>query len=56
MSVRLLTPEDLAELLGVPVKTLYAWRHKSEGPPAYRIGRHLRFDAGDVNAWLGDTA
>jgi hypothetical protein len=27
----------------VPVATLYGWRHRGEGPAAYRIGRHVRY-------------
>ena len=40
---RLMTLAELAELLGVPVGTLYGWRHQGEGPPGYRIGRHVRY-------------
>ena len=49
---RLLTPGEVAEHLGVPIATLYAWRHRSEGPPALKIGRHLRYRARDLEAWL----
>lgn len=31
-SDRLLTVEQLADYLGVPVATVYAWRHRREGP------------------------
>jgi hypothetical protein len=30
---RFLTPVDLAELLGVPVETVYKWPAKRVGPP-----------------------
>ncbi|MGF1618095.1 MAG: helix-turn-helix transcriptional regulator [Acidimicrobiia bacterium] len=40
---RLLGVHELAAYLDVPVKTLYAWRYKREGPPALRVGRHLRY-------------
>jgi excisionase family DNA binding protein len=43
MSERLMTVAELAELLGVPVTTLYQWRHRGEGPPGYRVGRHVRY-------------
>jgi excisionase family DNA binding protein len=46
------TPADVAEYLQVPVKTLYRWRYAGEGPPAYRVGRHLRFRWSDVEGWL----
>lgn len=48
----LLTPPELADYLGVPIKTLYTWRYRHEGPPALRIGRHLRYRRGDVEEWL----
>ena len=41
-----------AEFLGVPVQTLYAWRKKRTGPPAARVGRHLRYDPAAVRAWF----
>ena len=49
---RLLTVEDLAEYLGVPVATLYAWRYRNVGPPGFRVGRHLRFRWSDVERWI----
>lgn len=49
---RLWTVEDLAFYLGVPVHTVYKWRSTGEGPPGYRIGRHLRFDQAEVRRWL----
>ncbi|MEN8041342.1 MAG: helix-turn-helix domain-containing protein [Actinomycetota bacterium] len=51
---RLLTVEDLAEYLGVPVATLYAWRYRRQGPPGFRVGRHVRFRWSDVEAWIED--
>jgi hypothetical protein len=38
----LLTPQDLAAFLRIPVKTLYQWRYQGIGPTAIRVGRHLR--------------
>ena len=49
---RLLTITDLSEMLGVPVDTLYGWRHRGEGPAGYRIGRHVRYRRAAVEAWL----
>lgn len=46
------TVKDVAAYLSVPVQTIYDWRWKHEGPPAFRIGRHLRFRESDVFAWL----
>jgi excisionase family DNA binding protein len=52
----LLTVEELAEHLSVPVKTIYAWRYRSVGPPALKVGRHLRYRRGEVDAWLDQQA
>lgn len=49
---RYLTPADVAELLGVPVETLYQWRRKRTGPPAFRVGRHLRYDPVRLREWV----
>ncbi len=52
----LMTLTDLSEMLGVPVGTLYAWRHRGEGPPGYRVGRHVRYRRSAVEAWLESCA
>ncbi|MBW1599111.1 AlpA family transcriptional regulator [Streptomyces sp. JJ38] len=49
---RYLTPLDLADLLGVPVETVYQWRRKRTGPRGFRVGRHLRYDPEDVRRWV----
>ncbi|WOX24304.1 helix-turn-helix domain-containing protein [Streptomyces solicathayae] len=49
---RFLTPLDVAELLGVPLETVYQWRRKRTGPRGFRVGRHVRFDPADVRAWV----
>lgn len=48
------TAEDTAAFLGVPVATLYQWRHHRKGPSAYRVGRWLRYDPVAVRAWLSE--
>lgn len=52
---RLLTVEEVAEYLSVPVNTLYQWRHKGTGPTAFRVGRYLRYDLADVRDWLHEN-
>jgi len=49
---RLLTVKGLADYLDVPVATIYAWRYRSQGPPGFRVGRHLRFRRSDVERWI----
>ena len=53
---RLLSVDEVAEVLGVPVKTLYQWRHKGVGPLGLRVGRHLRYRAADVSEWIDRRA
>lgn len=48
----LLTVLELAEYLDVPIKTLYAWRYRGEGPAGFRIGRHVRYRRSDVQRWI----
>lgn len=48
----LLTIQELATYLGVPIATIYGWRYRGEGPPGFRVGRHLRFRRSDVEDWI----
>jgi excisionase family DNA binding protein len=57
--VRLWGVQDVAQYLGVPVKTLYEWRRYGRGPQAQRVGKHLRYDPEQVRSWfesLGDNS
>jgi len=49
---RLLTVEELADYLGVPIATLYAWRYRGRGPTGFRVGKHLRYRWSDVECWI----
>ena len=49
---RLWSAVEVARFLGVPVATLYRWRTTHTGPVAFRVGRHLRYDPAEVDAWL----
>jgi excisionase family DNA binding protein len=48
------TIKDVSEFLGIPVQTLYTWRHQGTGPKAYRCGRHLRYDPDEIRRWLAE--
>jgi excisionase family DNA binding protein len=48
----LLDLDWLSEFIDIPPRTIYNWRLHGEGPPAYRVGRHLRFRKSDVERWL----
>jgi excisionase family DNA binding protein len=54
MSTTLVSPlwtiEEVARYLGIPIATLYGWRHHRKGPPAHRVGRHLRYFPDEVDA------
>jgi excisionase family DNA binding protein len=47
-----LDPQGLADLFGIPLRTVYNWRNRAVGPRGYRIGRHVRYRRSDVEAWL----
>jgi excisionase family DNA binding protein len=51
---RLLTPQEVADFLGMPVATLKTWRSKRTGPRAYRIGKHVRYRLDDIEVWLAE--
>ena len=53
---RLMTIADLAWMVGIPVDTLYGWRHRGLGPRGYRVGRHVRYRRSTVEAWLSEQA
>jgi excisionase family DNA binding protein len=52
----LLSVEQLAAYLQVPVPTLYQWRHKGTGPRGLRVGRHVRYRRVDVEEWVARQA
>ena len=56
LSTRLLSTNEVARLLVVPVTTLYTWRYKGTGPRAFRVGKHLRYRLSDVMEWLETMA
>jgi excisionase family DNA binding protein len=47
----LLTPEQIAELLGVKVSTIYQWTHQ-EYIPHIKLGRFVRFRQAEIEKWL----
>ncbi len=48
----LLSAEELADFLGVPLNTVYIWNHRHQGPRAHKVGRNLRYRWPEVEAWL----
>lgn len=54
MQEKLLTPDDVAETLGVGRGCLAKWRLSGFGPKYLKIGRRVAYQAEDVAAWLSD--
>lgn len=48
----LMSVDDLAEYLGVPVQTIYDWRVAGTAPRAFKFGKRLKFAVADVKEWL----
>ena len=46
----LLTASDVATLLAVSVKTVYAWTHQ-EFIPHYKFGKSTRFAPDEIQEW-----
>jgi excisionase family DNA binding protein len=49
---RLLSTEEVAEVLGRPPRTLRQWRYLGEGPKYLKVGATVRYRPRDVEAWL----
>ena len=53
----LATPEEVAEYLRKPVRTLEQWRYRKVGPRYIKAGpREVRYDWRDVDAWLAEQS
>lgn len=52
----LLTIQEVAAQLKVPVATIRRWRTYGKAPRAVAIGKHIRFTQSDVNAWLAEQS
>jgi excisionase family DNA binding protein len=49
---KLWTVGELSSYLEIPVATLYKWRQQVAGPPAVRLGKHIRYRPEAVTEWL----
>jgi excisionase family DNA binding protein len=47
-----LTLPEVAAVLRVSPRTLYAWREEGGGPPGFRVGRRLLFKPEEVDGWV----
>ncbi|MFV0405804.1 MAG: helix-turn-helix domain-containing protein [Propioniciclava sp.] len=48
----ILTPEQVAEILQVSLRTIEEWRRTRNGPPWRRMGRHVRCLRREVLVWF----
>lgn len=44
--------EQVAEYTGLAVQSFYNMRSQGRGPAAKKVGRLLRYDPADVDAWI----
>lgn len=51
MSKNLLTPQELAEELGVKISTVYHWSHIGY-IPTVKLGNLLRFRRASIEKWI----
>ncbi len=51
-----LSSQAIADDLGVPIATYYAWRAAGKAPKAIRIGKYVRVRRCDYEAWLATLA
>lgn len=55
--VGLLTPNEVADALGVTVGTLNNLRYRGEGPDFIKLGhRTIRYRQEDIEAWIESRA
>lgn len=48
-------PEEVAEVIQKPPKTLAEWRSRGRGPRFIKMeGGEIRYDWADVRAWLAE--
>ena len=55
-TTRALTEREVADLLGLSVATLRAWRHRGKGPRFLRLGRSVRYLPADVAHFVRASA
>lgn len=48
----LLTIQEAAAVVRVPIATLRYWRHLGTGPRTFRVGRTVRYWRTEVALWL----
>jgi predicted DNA-binding transcriptional regulator AlpA len=49
---RFLNEHEVANLMGIKVRTLQKWRQRDIGPRFRRLGKAIRYDLSDVESWI----
>jgi predicted DNA-binding transcriptional regulator AlpA len=49
-------PDEVAEYLKKPPKTLAEWRSRGVGPRYFKVGNEVRYSWADVDEWLAALA
>jgi excisionase family DNA binding protein len=52
MDNTLMSAREVAEYLGIPLKTMYGMNSNGTAPPRIRVGRYVRYRRSDVELWL----
>ena len=50
----LLTSDELADYLQVPIGTLEQWASRGGEPEYHKVGKHRRYDPAAVRKWLAE--
>ena len=50
----MLTIEEAAALLRVPIATMRYWRYTGDGPFSFKIQRHVRYWRNDLILWRAE--
>ena len=54
--IRYLSPEQVAGMLGVPLKTVYTWQSEGTGPQFYKVGKRVVYIEVEVHRWVRSKA
>lgn len=46
-----LTFKEMAEILQIPVQSIYLYHYRGEGPTVHKFGKHLRVLEEDFSQW-----
>lgn len=50
----LIRETEVADIIGLSVRTVRAWRSQGEGPPFFHVGRSVRYNREHVIEWIDE--